>query len=105
MPDPYPHLTDDQYDLYDRMSEISEDAYCAGWMIDNEFNIWSAVATGRAENGYQYANPRLLRRCKKLAAEIGGWMRWTPDGPQFVPMAQWLVLYESWREKNTSSPN
>ena len=29
--DEYDHLTDSQWDLYDRMSGISEDCFCAGW--------------------------------------------------------------------------
>lgn len=37
--EPYAYLTDAQYDLYDRMREISEDSHCAGWIGDNEFNI------------------------------------------------------------------
>jgi len=103
--DDYPHLTDGQYDLYDRMREISEDVYCAGWMVDNEFNIWLTLATGRAAFGYRYANPRLLRRCKKLADDIGGWIVWASNGPQFVPMAQWLTLFEAWQAKNAAVYN
>ena len=39
----YNHLTDAQWNLYSRMSEISEEDFCAGWMIDNEFRIWDAL--------------------------------------------------------------
>jgi len=61
--DDYPHLTDDQYDLYDRMSEISEECWYSGWIV------------------------------------------WTPNGPQFVPMAQWLALFEAWQAKNAALHN
>ena len=30
--DQYEHLTDAQWDLCDRMSAISEDCFCAGWI-------------------------------------------------------------------------
>ena len=102
-PEPYPYLTDDQYDLFDRMSEISEDAYCAGWIGDNEYNIWNAITLGSPESGYRYTNPRLLRRCKKLSDEISGWIYRTKDGPQFVPMAQWLKMFASWCQQMTNT--
>ncbi len=95
-PDPryfnsYPHLTDAQHDLFDRMSEISEDCFCAGWVTDNEYSIWNAITLGDPGPGYPPMNPRLVRRCQQLSAEIGGWINWV-DGPQFVPMAQWLEM-------------
>lgn len=40
------HLTDTQLDLYDRLSEISEDCYCARWIQGNEYTIWNAIANG-----------------------------------------------------------
>lgn len=97
-PEPYPHLTDDQYDLFDRMSEISEDAYCAGWIGDNEYNIWNAITLSQPVSCYRFFNPRLLRRCKKLSDEIGGWICWIMGDPQFVPMAQWLAMVEAKRK-------
>lgn len=100
--EPYPHLTDDQYDLFDRMSEISEDAYCAGWIGDNEYNIWDALTLSQPVPKYRFFNPRLLRRCKKLSDEIGGWICWTLGAPQFVPMAQWLEMVEARRKPDPS---
>jgi hypothetical protein len=31
------NLSDAQLDLYDRMSEISEDSFCGGWVGDPKF--------------------------------------------------------------------
>jgi len=93
----YPYLTDAQLDLFDRMSEISDEALCAGWIGDNEFNIWNTITLGSPAPGYGAINPRFLRRCQQLANEIGGWILWK-DGPQFVPMAQWLELVEARRK-------
>jgi hypothetical protein len=95
--DAYTYLTDDQYDLFDRMSEISEEGWCASWLCDNEYKIWDAIALTQLESGYRYVNPRLLRRCKKLSDEIGGWIYWTKDGPQFAPMTQWLAMVDARR--------
>jgi len=98
---PYPHLTDAQHDLFDRMSEISEDCLCAGWVTDNEYSIWNTITLGDPGPGCPPMNPRLVRRCKQLANEIAGWIQWTTDGPQFVPMAQWLTMVV---QHNTTDP-
>ncbi|OGB31843.1 MAG: hypothetical protein A3F78_03915 [Burkholderiales bacterium RIFCSPLOWO2_12_FULL_61_40] len=91
------HLTDAQLDLYDRMSEISEDCFCASWIYDNEYNIWDAIVNGDASSSYQSMSPRLLARCQLLSLEIGGWIYWT-DSPQFAPMAQWLTMVDAKRK-------
>ena len=82
----YPHLTDPQLDLYDRMSEISEECFCAGWVHDNEYDIWDAIVNGESSRANRWMNPRLLRRCQLLSVEIKGWIYWA-DGPQFAPMS------------------
>ena len=95
--DEYDHLTDSQWDLYDRMSGISEDCFCAGWIGGNEYDIWNALQHGDSSPAHRRMSPRLLRRCQVLSAEIGGWIYWA-DGPQFAPMAQWLALVDERRK-------
>ena len=85
------HLSDAQLDVYDRMSEISEDVCCARWIQDNEYRIWDAIVNGDSSPTAKWMNPRLLRRCQLLAMEVGGWIYWA-DGPQFAPMTQWLSM-------------
>jgi hypothetical protein len=99
----YPHLTDDQLDLFDRMSEISEDCLCAGWIHDNEFTIWDALINGDPSPTHRRMSQRLLRRCQMLSTEIGGWIYWA-DGPQFAPMAQWLEMVKA-RSQASASQN
>ncbi len=94
----FPYLTDDQLDLFDRMSEISEEGIYAGWIHGNEYNIWAAITLGELPPGFGPINPRLLRRCQLLSRDIGGWIYWA-DGPQFAPMAQWLAMVDA-RRKN-----
>lgn len=93
----YNHLTDAQWNLYSRMSEISEEDFCAGWMIDNEFRIWDALHQRATEQTNYPISPGLLRRCAALSTEIDGWIFWA-DGPQFISMAQWLEMVESHRK-------
>ncbi len=102
-------LTDFQRDLYDRMSEISEDCYCARWIHDNEFAIWDALQGQDSKHRLGRMDPRLLRRCRLLSDEVGGWIYWADDsthpmlpreafGPRFAPMAQWLAMVNERRK-------
>lgn len=95
------NLTDGQLDLYDRMSEISEDRYCASWILDNEFEIWNALVNGDASPLHTRMSPRVLKRCQLLSTEIGGWIYWA-NGPQFAPMAQWLAMVDERRKLDTA---
>lgn len=92
----YDHLTDSQWDLYDRMSEISEERYCAGWVTGNEYDIWDALQQGAPSPENHQMSLRLLRRCQVLSEEISGWIYWD-TGPKFVPMPQWLAMVDKRR--------
>src|ERR1035437_3176520 len=86
-------FTDKQWELYELMSDISEDCYCAGWMIGNEYTIWRALQTGEMSYGMGDIDAEQLARCRELATELDGWIVWVKnDGPHFVPMAQWLEM-------------
>jgi hypothetical protein len=83
------------------MSDISEDAYCAGWMMDLEFDLWRAANSPKP---YPYGMMMLdeeRHRLKRLAEEAGGW--WTfDDDRDFCPMNEWLkqfAAHEEFRRK------
>jgi hypothetical protein len=76
------------------MREISEDCWCAGWLTDLEFTLWSAVTTGKMESGWGVEEERDLLRMKYLHELTGGWWIWA-SGEQrerFVPMDEWLAI-------------
>jgi hypothetical protein len=80
--------------LYMLMSDISEECYCAGWLIDNEFRLWSAVADPADDRQYGMGEiePEQIAKLKELSELVGGWIVWK-DGAQFVPMQEWLAMY------------
>jgi hypothetical protein len=93
--------------LYDLMSDISEDCYCAGWMMGNEYILWEILTNPSASRNYGQAivTPEKIAILREISAEIGGWIRWRDEdeipaltlvewGPVFCPMAEWLILYE-----------
>lgn len=93
---PESEFSDKQRALYDLMSEISEEQYCAVWMRGNDRTIWRALQTGDLRYGMGEIDANLLRGCKKLSIELDGWIVWVgTEGPYFVQMPKWLEIYSA----------
>ena len=67
-----------------RMSEISEDTWFAGWLIDLEFLLWDAIH-GESHNPFAEND---LRDLAELSALVGGWH----DYDRFIPLDEWLPI-------------
>lgn len=100
-------MTWKQKALYERMSDISEECYAAGWMTGNEYTLWGMVANPEASRSYGMSDVREsdLNELREISNEIGGWIRWfdgeddtdlPPEdwGPVFTPMAEWLPMFD-----------
>ena len=74
------------------MSELSEQAYCAGWMLDLEFDLWRAVTEGPFRYGRLELSAEHIDRLRSLSQACGGWIRFGDDW-EFVPLADWQALY------------
>ena len=83
------------------MSEISEDCYCAGWLIGTEHALWEIANGGGGGWGIDTVTAEQAAQLLALSAEIGGWIAWSHDrdpgsnGPIFVPMTEWLKRHET----------
>jgi len=77
-----------------KMSIVSEDVWCAGWLVDLEHILWSVI---HEENHYMrhYIDQKTRDELLELSKKCGGWIRW--DGKKktevFVPMEKWLKIY------------
>lgn len=81
-----------------RMSGISEDAYCAGWMQDLEHSLWRAVVEGPRRYGRSDLTEQDVAELRRLSADCAGWIAWDPElGETWLPMAAWLERYEPGR--------
>ena len=76
------------------MSEISEDAYCAGWLIDLEYDLWQILIDGQGEFGMMGLSEPEIQQLRELSDACGGWIVYDDDrGETFVPLAQWLTMF------------
>lgn len=87
--------------LAELMSDISEDHYCAGWLISLEYTLWEAVIDNKREFGFSDIPAYNLYLLATYADKFGGWVVWdAAKGHKFVPMDAWLKMYEEdWKSK------
>ena len=99
-------FSDSQRELYETMSDISEDCYCAGWMMGLEFALCEALHDGDRRYGLVAMDADQLEKCRRLSKELDGWIIWIDDsidaelpssewGPRFVGMEEWLKIVKA----------
>lgn len=98
---PEHEFTDDERRLYELMSDISEDCYCAGWMHGNEFALWNAIATGDLRYGMGEMDRDKLAQVTALSVKTGKWIIWRDDNDGLDPhdSSEWgpyAITLEAW---------
>ena len=73
------------------MSEISEDRYAAGWMIDTERAIWAALH-GDDPWGVADSHRDELAAIEALSVLAGVWVVWTGEGTTAVTRSSWAAF-------------
>jgi hypothetical protein len=84
--------------LRQTMHHISEERWCAGWLVDLEYILWREVLAYKAAGEPPHTTLGWLEGARELAFlsyRAGGWWRWSPEQKDevFVPMAEWEQLY------------
>ena len=102
--DPCEGATPEARALYDYMSYLSEECYCAGWMDGTEAACWEAMRDGDTWWGMGYIAPYQARELKRLSDAAGGWWHWPPGIcvglPQFVTIPEWEAIYaRKWQRR------
>ena len=83
-----------------KMSDISEDCYCAGWLSGLEHSLWWFVVGGPGEWGMGKVDEDDVRALRALSEKCGGWIVWRESvGEVFVPLAEWLPTYAADQER------
>lgn len=80
--------------LLARMLEESELRWGSSW--PDECRMWESEFDPRSPLDEDASEPT---RLKELASIAGGWFVWRGEegGIWFVPMGQWLRMYEQWK--------
>ncbi|MFZ4681592.1 MAG: hypothetical protein ACOYMS_03740 [Terrimicrobiaceae bacterium] len=80
-----------------KMMEYSQDLFCATWLVDLEWDLWTA-AERRDPSPIHEHTASLSRECRTLAEIADGWWVYKDEtrpeefGPVFVPMERWLQI-------------
>lgn len=90
--------------LRDTMSAISEDGYCAGWMMGLEYSLWAILVGDHSPDyGQVPVTPEEVAMLKGLSEAAGGWLVWDDasetDDAVLIPMAEWEQKYLDWLKK------
>jgi hypothetical protein len=75
------------------MSEISEEAYFAGWMGGLEYALWDAVQNGPRRYGQITIDAEMIEALRHLSTQCGGWVRYGENEEEFVPLETWERAY------------
>lgn len=81
--------------LHHLMSNISEDHWCAGWLIGLEYELWDIVVGLKANNlGWDRVPDARINQLKIVANEADCWMAWNPIaiGVRPVNLFDWVIL-------------
>ncbi len=94
-------LRPDARKLADYMSDLSEVAYCAGWMRGLEYALWQAVLLGPRRYGRLQITAEHIERLKSLSEAAGGWIVFDDAQEEIlVTHAQWKQLFKKWSDAN-----
>ena len=95
-------MTPEAETLKDFMSELSEEAYSAGWMSGLEYALWYAVLNGPLEYGRLSIDEVHIERLKELAGACAGWIVFEDrDSESWVPMPEWVATFDRDLERVT----
>ncbi|MBF0502245.1 MAG: hypothetical protein HQM09_19040 [Candidatus Riflebacteria bacterium] len=80
--------------LTDYMSELSETAYCAGWMDGLEFALWQVVTEGPRQYGCLVITQKQVSELRMLSDICGGWIVFDDRTEEtFISLDAWQRLY------------
>jgi hypothetical protein len=89
-------LSSDARALATYMSDLSEEFWCAGWMRDLEFMLWSVIEGKEADASLTLTRNQLAT-LKSLSNACKGWIVFRRDTQEtFVSIPEWVQLFAAW---------
>ena len=93
-------LTPSQRALADHMSDLSEEAYCAGWLIGLEFILWEAVLGREEDDARLPFSEEEIERLRDLSEACSGWIVYQHPGAEtWLPLEEWERRFAEWEER------
>jgi hypothetical protein len=93
-------LTPEQRALADYMSDLSEQAYFAGWMHGLEFALWEAASGQLPSYGRLEFDERQIVRLRALSSACGGWIVFDEASEEtWISMPDWLNRFDEWKTR------
>lgn len=91
-------LDPSQRALAEYMSDLSEQAYYAGWMHDLEYNLWEVAKGSRKKYGVMEFAAEHAEKLTRLSAQCGGWIFFDDKNEEtWISVAEWEKRYATWR--------
>ena len=91
-------LEPEAHELAEYMSELSEQAYYAGWMRDLEFELWDAVVNGPREYGRLLITEEHIGELRRLSEAARGWIVFDDKHEEILlPIKKWMERFETWK--------
>ena len=85
-------------ELADCMSSLCEEAYCAAWMDDLEFELWDAVVSGPKEYGRLEITRDRIAELQRLSTAAGGWIIFDEaEEESLLPIGEWEKRFDQWK--------
>jgi exoribonuclease R len=87
-------LTENEKKLADLMSEISENCYSAGWMLNIEYVLWHAVISGPRSFGRGEITQKDIDELTRLSNTTKTWIVFDDkDEETPMPLETWKALF------------
>ena len=76
------------------MSDLSEEAYAAGWMQHLEFVLWHSIVIGPFQYGRLRIEQKHIEELRKKSDACGGWVYFDKEnGETWIPLQEWQDIY------------
>jgi hypothetical protein len=83
----------------DYISEVSEDYYCAGWLIDIEFMLYKASIGKSRKFGFSTLNKDDTKDIKYLYQTTSMWAIYEDDA-KVIPLDEFKPKFDAWEKTN-----
>lgn len=83
------------------MSELSEEAYSAGWMERLEYELWAALITGPRDYGRLRVTSEHIAHLRQLSHVVDGWIAFDDTNEEtLLPLPEWEKRFAIWKQEN-----